>query len=99
MSYREDLDLVLGDQVGDVVGKPPDREPPHDQVLSETIDLPPGSRPADDGLDRQVDGGKKGETQAGMAPLVPPCGLFELSRCLGGETDRLAHPASWSASL
>jgi hypothetical protein len=48
---------------------------------------------------RQLDHGNEGKTQADVAPLVPPGGLFELGYCLWGETDPVAHPASSFASL
>ncbi|MHB1447343.1 MAG: hypothetical protein ACYCZV_17070 [Acidimicrobiales bacterium] len=51
------------------------------------------------GLDRQIDGGKEGKTQAGVAVLVPSGGFFEFGRGFRGEADLLAHPASCSASL
>lgn len=79
MSDGEDVNLVGGDQEGDVVGKPPDPGSPDHEVVRKAIDRTPGLRPAGDGCDRQVDGGKEGKAQAGVALLVPSGRLFDLS--------------------
>ncbi len=99
MGDRQDVNLVVADQVRQVVGKSGHRHASHVQIRSQPVNWHPGLGPSHDRLDGTIDRGDKGKTQAGMTLFVPACGIFELSRRLVDEVNPLAHRVSSSVSL
>lgn len=99
VSDCQDVNLLLGDQVGQVVRKPRHWDTSNVEVGGKPIDSPSDSRRANERPDRAVNRSEEGQPQAGVTLFVPPCGVLDFSRRLGSESDPLAHPASSSASL
>ncbi len=99
MGDRQDVNLVVADKVRQVQRKSGHRDASHFQARSQPVDRHPSSRPSQDRPDGDIDCGEKGKTQAGVTLLVPPDGIFELSRRLGYKLDPQAHPVSSSVSL
>lgn len=98
MSNRQDVHLVHRDQVGQVVGEPGHRDTSNVEVLRRPSDRRPSAGRSGKELDGDIDRPEKGETQAEVTLLVPPCGVLELSRCFSCESDLSAHLASSSSS-
>lgn len=77
MGDRQNVNVSLSDQVGQVVGKSGHRDTSHVEILRKPFDRRSRVGRSDNGPDSGINRGEKGDAQASVTLLVPPSGVVE----------------------
>ena len=92
MGDSQNVDRVVANKKGNVIGEPAHRRSSNVEALGESFDACPCSWPMRDRLDRDIDGIEEHGAETGPRVFVPARCIGKLCRSVGAQSDRPSHP-------